>query len=178
MNRRVTTGFASLLIAASALAADPAPLVDGLWIHHEDWEYAPADLHEKGDIYKYASAAVVNFCARGQFRMATGVITQSTKSPVVVIGASDGLAIYAGRWRKDGDRISVEYRLVSAEIMRIPDDLKSPKTHVSELTLVKGRLRFPFITRGERVWEMILRPAARYEKQVDPDFAECPPKPH
>ena len=178
MNRRATIGFVSLLIAASALAADSAPLVSDLWIYHDVWEFAPRDMNEGSDIHKFASAAIVNFCPRGQFRVATGVIYQSTKSPAVGIGASDGLAIYSGRWQRVGDRISVEYWLVSAEIETIPDDLKTPKTHVSELTLVKGRLRFPFTNRAGRTRELNLLPAVLYEKQVDPEFAECRTLPH
>jgi hypothetical protein len=56
-------------------------LVAGLWIYHDKWEYAPAELNEKGDIHKIASAAVVNFCPHGVFHMATGVIHQSTRVP-------------------------------------------------------------------------------------------------
>jgi len=168
---------ALLLAAAVARAADPMPSVLGLWIHHDKWVLdGPAD--KDGDIHKVASAAVVNFCPRGIFRMATGVIYQSTRSPEVVIGASDGLAIYSGRWSAVGDTIRVEYHLADAEIPRVPDDLKNPETRVAELTFAKGRLHFPFITRSATVWQMSLLPSERYEKKVDPDFAECPPKLH
>jgi hypothetical protein len=49
---------------------------------------------------------------------------------------------------------------------------------VVELTFVKGRLRFPFTTRAGTIRQMNLLPASSYEKQVDPDFVECAPKPH
>lgn len=169
--RAALLAWCGLLPALATAAEDP---VTGLWIHHEKWEIG---FEEKGEVHKSANAAVVNFCPGGVFRVATGVIYQSTRSPVVVIGASDGLALYSGRWWKSGETISVEYRLFDAEIRMVPDDVKSPETHIGKLTFAKGRLQFPFSTRFGKTWQMNLLPAARYEKKVDPDFVECPTKP-
>ena len=173
MNMRAS--FLGLLVTLScaAQAGAPAPPIAGLWLHHEKWEFAPEEINENGNIHKSALAAVMNFCTDGEFRMATGRMYQSSKSTTVEIGASDGLAVYSGLWWMAGDAIRVEYRLVSAEIRRVPDDLHTGTVHVGMLNRVDGLLRFPFVTRSERTRDMDFMPAARYEKTVVDEFVSC-----
>jgi hypothetical protein len=175
--RSALTGLLlGLICVAQADALTPS--IAGLWIHHGDWEFAPKEINEDGDVHTSANAAVINFCPNGEFRMATGVIYQSTNSPGVAIGASDGLAIYSGRWSKEGDAARVEYRLVSAEIRRIPDDLNPSVVHAATLNLVDGLLYFPFTTRSNTPWPLEFLSAARYEKIVEDEFVECSAGPH
>lgn len=165
------------LCAGTAAPADETS-IKGLWIHHEKWDYAPKEINEGGDVHKSASAAIVNFCPRGVFRLATGVVYQSTKNAHAGIGSSDGLAIYSGTWSVMEDAIRVEYRLVSAEFANLRDDPEVRRTHVAELVRKKGRLRFDFATVFGKTWQLDLIPAARYEKKLEDWHVECPAKPH
>jgi hypothetical protein len=173
-------GFCVLLclLCAPCIPGTPGqPALEGLWIFHGEWQFAPDEINEDGDIHKSATAAVMNFCPQGEFHVATGVIYQSTKSPEVVIGARDGLAIYAGRWTRDGASIHVEYRLVSAELQfrRMPGNvpLDDGVERRSSMEFREGLLRFPFITRTGKTRQMDFLPAARYEKRVLDDFVAC-----
>jgi hypothetical protein len=161
-----------MLFVAASTAAE-APTAGGLWIHHDEWEFAPPEVNEDGDIRKSASAAVANFCADGRLRIVTGVIYQSLKSPEVVIGASDGLKIYAGLWAQDGAKVHAEYRLVDSEIGGPGTDSQLEVAKVSEATLRGGRLSFPFRAVSGQFWNLKFVAAARYEKRVLDEFVEC-----
>lgn len=163
-----------LLIAAEAALAGDAPApVDGLWIHHADWQMAPAEINEDGNIHKFANAAVLNFCPNGAFRMATGVIYQSTKSPDVQIGASDGLAIYRGTWVQTANGIAVEYQLVSAEFADLLHDPVAAAKRTATVEMIGRKLGFPFTNIIGKVYPLSFIPAARYEKRVGDEFVEC-----
>lgn len=177
MRKRAAFIVAGLAFGCIARADAPSAPPAGLWIHHDEWVVG---FRENGNIHKSAAAAVINLCPQGQFNMATGVIYQSTKSPYVMIGASDGLAIYTGRWTRDGSSIRVEYRVVSVEfeIPRKGEERERRPLLTGTLSPVRDRLRFPFITRLGKIHAMDLIPAARYEKLVEPEFVECRNKPH
>jgi hypothetical protein len=179
--RRLAVLTAMMLSAAAN--AGPQPL-QGLWIHRDEWQYAPQELNEDGDIHKAANAAVLNFCRKGVFRMATGVIYQSSKSPSVQIGVSDGLAIYLGTWAETPDGITVRYQLIDAEFHNLIDDPVASAPHTAQPTWEGGRLVFPFTNSAGKVFPLPLTSAARYEKSVIDKWVECerkaippPPKP-
>jgi hypothetical protein len=180
VRKRAAIIVAALASMCSARADAPSAPPAGLWIHHGEWAFAPKEFNENGDIHQNADAAVINLCPQGEFKMATGVIYQSTKSPYVMIGASDGLAIYSGRWTRDGSSIRVEYRVVSVEfeIPRKGEERERRPLLTGTLGAVRDRLRFPFITRSGTIHTMDFIPAARYEKIVEPEFVQCRMKPH
>jgi hypothetical protein len=176
---RPRTALAALLAAFACVARADAPSVNGLWIHHGKWQFAHDEFNERGNIHKNADAAVMNFCPNGVFRLATGVIYQSTRSPRVVIGASDGLAIYSGKWWKDGDTVRVEYRLFSAEFeLHRPGEREARPLLNGSPSFVGRRLQFVLTTRQGSTWKMEFQRASDYEKLVENDFVECSVKPH
>ena len=163
------------LFATATMAAD-APCIEGLWIQHDEWRYAPKDISEDGDVRKNADAAVMNFCAGGEFRLATGVIYQSKKSPVVMIGASDGLAIYRGTWRQAARRVSLTYRLVDAEFADLMSDPVASAPQSAEFDTNAERIDFPFTSVFGKPSRLRFTPAARYEKRVLDEWVKCGPK--
>jgi hypothetical protein len=163
-------------VTLSAAATGGSPPLQGLWIQHDEWQYAPKEVNEDGDVHKFASAVVMNFCPNGVFHMATGIIYQSTKSPTVQIGASDGLAIYLGTWRETPPGIAVQYRLVDAEFADLLSDSIASASHAAQPTWVNGRLVFPFTNVVGKVFALRLTPAARYEKRVVDEWVRCEPR--
>lgn len=161
-----------LLVAASARGSD-VQVPEGLWIHHDAWQFAPAEINEDGDIHRYANAALVNFCPDGEFRLATGTIYVSTKSLIAGIGASDGLTIYRGIWWHDGDSLVAEYRLVSAEIRRINGEDEKNILHQIEIHAAGTQFEFPFVTRTGETYPLKLMPAKGFEKELNDRFVEC-----
>lgn len=163
----------ALLVMTAAISAESPAVPEGLWIYHGEWEYAPKEINEDGDIHKVANAAIINLCPNGGFRLATGVIYQSTKSPGVQIGVSDGLAIYSGSWSRSSGGIRVEYRLVSAEFRNTLDDAVAAAKRAAVLVPGDGKLTFPFTSISGKIYPLTFTPAASYEKEVGDEFVEC-----
>lgn len=154
-------------------AAEPG-YIPGLWLHHDQWRVMPRTSDDPGNTFKNANAAVLNFCPGGELRLATGVMYQSTKSREVVIGASDGLAVYRGRWSRVDGVIRVEYQLVDAEFVDLLRDPVATKRHSADLGPAQSRIRFEFINIFGKPWTLKFSPAALYEKKVLDDFVTCP----
>ena len=166
----------SVLLMTMAAHAGDSTSIGGLWIHHDGWQLGPAN--EDGDVHKWANAAIMNFCPRGEFRISTGVVYQDSKSPGVQIGASDGLAIYRGRWRLDAGKILVEYKLTDAEFRDLLADPVASASHSTELRFAADRLEFPFTNTRGKTWPMIFTHSTRYEKFLGDEFVTCRAKPH
>jgi hypothetical protein len=177
VNRASRTCALLALVAPASMAADPPAKILGLWLHHDAWELAPASVRETNPGSKSASAAMINFCPRGELRLATGVVYQSDGSDGVGIGASDGLAIYRGRWSLKGDVIVVEYRLVSAEFGNLSNDPVASAKRNGELRPKGRKLDFPFTTIRGKTWPLELTAARDYGKQLEDWHVECPPTP-
>jgi hypothetical protein len=165
-----------IALAPLSLSASEPDHIPGLWLHHDEWTVSRPAPDEQKNISKYASAAVLNFCTGGELRLATGVLYQSTNSSAVVIGASDGLAIYRGRWSRAGGRIHVEYQLVDAEFADLLQDRVATERHSADLNLAKAGIAFRFINVSGEPWAMKFSPAATYEKKVLDDFVTCTKK--
>jgi hypothetical protein len=159
-------------LAAWASAAD-SPALLGLWIHHEDWNFAPAEIQEDNPGAKWANAAMVNFCPDGVFRLATGVVNQSDGNRSTGLGASDGLAIYHGRWRIQHDVIMVEYQLTSAEFRELTQDPVASGKNTGEFRRDGRQLEFLFTTADGRRWPLKFTAAQNYEKELENWFVEC-----
>jgi hypothetical protein len=71
---KASAALTGLLLGLNCVAQGeaPTPSIAGLWIHHGDWEFAPKEINEDGDIHKSANAAVVNFCPNGFVECSAG----------------------------------------------------------------------------------------------------------
>lgn len=174
MKRKPPVSWIMIALAPLTLFAGEPDPIPGLWLHHDEWTVMKAAPDDAGNVFKYANAAVLNFCPGGELRLATGVINQSTRSSAVVIGASDGLAIYRGRWSRVKGVIRVEYQLVDAEFADLLRDRVATERHTAELDIAKSRIRFPFVNVSGEPRSLEFSPAALYEKKVDDDFVTCP----
>jgi hypothetical protein len=174
VNRSPLPALCALVaLVPTALSAGEPDYIPGLWIHHDEWTMERALPDEQGNIRKHAGAAVLNFCPGGELRLATGVIYQSTKSPAVVIGASDGLAIYRGKWARVNGVVRVEYQLVDAEFADLLSDRVATERHSTELKPAKSGIAFSFVGVSGESSTLNLSPAARYGKKVLDDFVTC-----
>jgi len=142
------------------------------------WELGPADLFDDGSRPLTVSAVLANFCADGKLHMATGLLYGNTHSQKASLGVSDGLVVYAGRWKQQGSSVSVEYRVQSAEVRMNTSD-GTDRDSMTMSTLVRlgaGQLEFPFQYRGEPQTRVLtLIPAKSFDKQLDPEdhFIRC-----
>lgn len=161
----------AVLLACRERPVGPSPV--GLWAWHYPWASAPAEIVEDSGVPQwYAQAAVIQFCPRGRFRMATGVLYRSGGH--MGLGASDGLALYEGRWSQSADQITVQYRLVDAEIGFTGIE-KAMATEVTELPELEGNnLLFTYRSPGNsRPWPMWFSAAASLPDKLAPRFVEC-----
>lgn len=174
--------YVAMLYALAALLAcreNPAATSPvGLWTWHEPWESAPEWLIKESGVPQWnAPAVVIQFCPDGRFRMATGVFYRG--GGYVGLGPSDGLALYEGRWSQSADQITVQYRLVDAEI-RFTGIEKVMATEVTEHPKLKrNRLLFTYRRPDDgHAVPMQFADAASLPDKLAPRFVECSgPKP-
>jgi hypothetical protein len=168
--------YAAMLFALAALLAcrvhPAAPSPVGLWGWHEPWESAPEWIVKESGPQWSAPAVVIQFCPDGRFRMATGVFYRGGGH--VGLGSSDGLALYKGRWSQSADQITVQYRLVDAEI-RFTGIEKIMATEITDRPELKGNHLFFTYRRPDngRAVPMQFVDAASFPDTLDPRFVEC-----
>lgn len=173
MKRRSRASWLLAALAPTMSFAATPDFIPGLWLQHGEWTLRRGDPDDPDNVFKYADAAVLNFCPDGELRLATGVLNQSTRSSMVVIGASDGLAIYRGRWSRVNGVIRVEYQLVDAEFGDLLRDRVATQRHSTDLGLTRSRITLRFIGVSGTPSTLVFSPAASYEKTVGDDFVTC-----
>lgn len=158
------------LLACRERPASPSPV--GLWAWHEPLESAPEWLVKESGPQWNAPAVVIQFCPDGHFRMATGVFYRGGGH--VGLGSSDGIALYEGRWSQSADQITVQYRLVDAEI-RFTGIERVMATEITDRPKLKGNnLLFTYRRPDNgRAVPMQFVDAASLPDKLNPRFVEC-----
>lgn len=174
----IKTTLAAIALALFACGSPdvswPSPV--GLWVWHEEWESAPPEIVEESGPQWTAPGALIRFCPDGRFRVATGYLYRG--SGVIVLGSSDGLTLYEGRWRSGGNGVEVQYQLTDAEIRFTGYEQARAKRLVDRPIVEGNSLRFTYHRpHDDRRFEMQFEAAVAMPERVAPRFIECAP-PH
>ncbi len=118
MTLRGVVAIASIVLAGCTTAGttlcEDLHLAGRLWLAIDSpWLSPPAEL---GNPSRSAAAHVVRFSEDGSFAMIACTITEYQGT--LYISQGDGQAVFLGTWRRDGNGIHAEYRLVSETVRR------------------------------------------------------------
>ena len=144
----------------------------GTWAWHDTWQSAPAEVVEDSGPEWSAPGVVLSFCADGHFRMAAGVIYRAHGT--TALGSSDGLQLFEGKWFERDGLITVEYRLVDAEISFTGMDEALKKTETVWPQLVGTTINFEYRSPGSNTSTLLIfHSADSFEDHIAPRFVEC-----
>jgi hypothetical protein len=105
-----------------------------LWLSYEAWPAKPTGEDEPWT----TEGVVVAFCPDGQFHMASGLLYRSRGG--AVLGSSDGIATFRGKWSGTLTDLTVSYVLASAEIAPVGVKLSDLKPRTIKPTVVSAEM--------------------------------------
>ena len=173
VNAKIFAAASSLLVLLScSRAGRSAPSPVGLWVWHEAWRSAPAEIVEDSGPEWNASGALIRFCPDGEFRLATGELYRSRRQ--ITLGSSDGLTIYEGRWISGERGVEIRYKLTDAEIWFTGYDAARARQLVDHPTIAGHELQFSFHRPvDDRRFHWTFESASSLGDRSVPRFVEC-----
>ncbi len=160
----------ALFACRSPDASGPSPV--GLWVWHAEWESAPPEIVEESGPQWAAPGALIRFCPDGRFRLSTGNLYRGGGG--IVLGSSDGLTLYEGRWRSGENGVEVQYQLTDAEIPFAGYERARAKQLMDRPIVEANILRFTYHRpHDDRRFEMRFEAAVAMPERVAARFAEC-----
>lgn len=101
----------------------------------------PAELQLE---QRYAEAALLYFGSNHEFSIVYATVIQSPKSEGV--SGCDGQVVYLGKWKSDGSKLNVEFRLASRTVRKegevIPGPLEQAEISTQDDLLLFQKMRF------------------------------------
>jgi hypothetical protein len=118
-----------------------APAPQGAWRQSDvKWNKPPAELQLEE---RYAEADLLYFGSNHEFSVVYATVIQNPKSEGVSRG--DGQVVYLGKWKSDGAKLSVEFRLVSRTVRKEGEVIPGPLAH-AEISIQDDHLLFQKMT--------------------------------
>ena len=137
------TYISCLLLWILGLSPQTDSLVaQGAWRQRDvKWNRPPAKLHLKE---RYAEAALLYFGANDAFSIVYATVIQGPKSEGVSRG--DGQVVCLGKWKSEGVKLRVEFRLVSRTVQKqgevLPGPVEQAEVNVQDDFVLFQNMRF------------------------------------
>ena len=100
------------------------------------WNKPPAELQLEE---RYAETALLYFGSNHEFSLVYATVIQGPKSEGVSRG--DGQVVYLGKWKSEGAKVGVEYRLASRTVRKDGEETPGPLER-AEISKQNGLLLF------------------------------------